>query len=171
MSYTEVYRIGIDKTIETIEEYKNSHGFGPFVWSAISQKYFNDEFGWMSNEKEIWPLWKDSRLPIHWRSALLVTYDNAIIEYMYFQEISKYLKLFVSDVGKRDRVCHLLSIAKLIEESTPCFGFCFYGTSLSDDPWYEYDSEKEEYIQYDFSKGTKHFFVGESLKLQKELVK
>lgn len=151
MSYTEVYRISNDGKLEAIAELRNSHGFGPFVWSAVSAKYFGDEFGWMAHAKEIWPLWEDPRLPKHWSAALLVTYDNAVIEYDKFILIAKMLREFVSDVGKRDRVCHLLEIADLLEKSKSCKGICFYGTSLSENPWEE---------TYDFEKGDKHFFVG-----------
>ena len=162
MSYTVAYKIDTDGKLEEIAEFSNSHGFGPFVWGAISDKYFGDEFAWMSHVKEIWPMWKDPRVPKHWSIALLVTYDRAVIEYERFKEVAKALRDFVTDVGIRGRACHLLAIADLLEKSNPCKGMCFYGTSLSDNPWYEWDNEKEENLPYDFDKEKKHFFVGKA---------
>jgi hypothetical protein len=105
------------------------------------------------------------RLPLAWRIALLVSYDYAIIERERFPEIASALRAFVLDVGVRDRACHWLAIADLLNANREgdARGMCFYGTSLSDNLWYPWDHEKDEAVPYNFDAPGKHFYVAAEL--------
>lgn len=166
MSRSVAYLIKPDGDLDALAEFRNSHGFGPFVWNAIAAKYLDKEFGWMLNDSDkLWPLWRDMRLPKHWRAALLVTYDWAIIEQARFRDFAEHLRRFVMDVGVRDRACHLPEISMLLDKHAgdDSRGMCFYGTSLSDNLWRPWDYEKDEPLKYDFAAPGKHFYVGASL--------
>lgn len=166
MSYTNAYLIQPNGETVGVAEFSNSHGFGPFAWNAVAAKYLGNEFGWMLNDSEkLWPLWKDMRLPRAWRAALLVTYDYAIIEKPRFREFAGYLRQFCMDVGPRERACRFPEIANLLDKHADddVRGMCFYGTSLSEDVWHEWDGEKDESIPYNFDAPGKHFYVGAAL--------
>lgn len=165
MSYSAAYLIQA-RGLKHLAEFRNSWGFGPFVWSPVAEKYLGGSGGsWLSEDSKLWPLWKDMRLPRAWRASLLVTYDYAIIEKERFTEIGGYLRQFVTDVGLRERACHLLSIADLLDKHAKARsrGMCFYGNSIGDDLWHPWDYEKDKPLKYDFSGDGKHFYVGGAL--------
>jgi hypothetical protein len=164
MSYTTPMVIEANGEILALDDLRNSHGFGPFVWNAAAAKYLGDEFGWSRRSEELWPLWKDPRLPRAWRAALLVTYDFSIVERARAKEIAGLLREFVISVGTRDRVCHLPAVADLLDALPgDAIGMCFHGTSITEDWWHPWDDEKEESTTYDLKTETRHFFVGASL--------
>jgi hypothetical protein len=166
VSYTTAYLIQSDGATTEIGEFRNSHGFGPFVWSAVSEKYLGKEHGWLLDDAaKLWPLWKDKRLPRHWRAALLVTYDYAIVEKERFRDIAECLRKFVMDVGLRDRACHFPEISILLDKhaADAVLGMCFHGTSITENVWHPWDHDKDEPLKYDLAAPGKHFFVGASL--------
>jgi hypothetical protein len=174
MSYTTPMLVQKNGEILELDDLRNSHGWGPFVWSAVSAKYLGHfsprypESAWLVSDEAraaLWPLWKDTRLPRPWRAALLATYDFAIVERERAKEIAGLLREFVTSVGVRDRACHLLTVADLLEQyaaDESVVGMCFKG-SLSEDPWHPWDAEKDERTTYDLKASDRHFFVGASL--------
>jgi hypothetical protein len=167
MSYTILNIIEPNKTIVALRDFNNSHGFGPYVWSIVAKRYLGADY-FQSVADKLWPLCDDTRLPLSWRAALLVSYDRAIVEYSEFKRISILLKDFVQSAGlagNRDHVSHWSTIADIMYNyETPCFGMCFYGTSLIEDWWHPWDSETDEEKPYNFDDpDAKHFFVGHAL--------
>ena len=168
MSYTTVYLIQLDGAITELKDLPNSHGFGPFVWCAISEKYLGDRLAWSNideDEDKLSAFAYGKQVPRAWRAALLITYDQVVIEKVRFREIADLIRQFVMDVGIRGKVCHLPGIAELLEQHAEgdVQGMCFYVTSLVGNPWFDYDDKTNESIQYDIKTGTRHIFVGESL--------
>lgn len=151
MSWATLYVINKNGTFKEVAEFKNSHGFSPAIWGPISEKYLGDYSAWLFSPDKLWPLYKDERLPTHWRTVLASTYDHAIIEGKRMKEMAEHFRKFSSETQRPGYVNHLCAIAdhldKLPETS---IGACFY-VSLGDDLWEGYNVKK----------GKKHFFVFE----------
>jgi len=151
MSYTSFLLIYPKKEVIYYEEYKNAHGAAAFVWSALCNKYFGDEFAWLHNDKKsqnLWDLWKDTTLPEYERAVLMMTFDRMCIVKRDFQraidDITKfqveYLKIYP------DRVNHWNDIAMTIAKAdfytdAPAIGI--YHMSVGDNPYTHWDDEKE----------------------------
>lgn len=166
MSYCTVMeaRSGADYT--EVVEYRNAWGFAPFIWAEVCGKYLGDEQAWFSRAEELWSLWEDARLPEHWRWTLFLTFDRVIVERDRLKECAGHLRQFVQDVGTRDRVCHLLKFADVMEGyEGDAIGLCFYGNSVSENLWSEwkYDEETDECIPYDIDKGDQHYLIGQTM--------
>lgn len=160
MSSTTIKLIWSNRTIEDVRELSNSHGFAPFIWSSVCEQYLGSSSAWLFNDKALWPLWRDERLPLHWRMVLGSTYDQVVIEAKDFLEMAKAYREFVSDVGRRNRECHLIAIAYLMEKlaaraNPDLVGMCFHVTSTTSDPWTTWNEELEESEPFDFENAEK----------------
>lgn len=159
------------------KEYKNAWGFQPYVWDAIYDKYFKDPTypydSWMSlinrdnpeRTKKFWHMVYDKNFPIWTRRVVAWTYDNAILEADQVEIMSDYLKEFKKTYDMKERICHLLNIADDITNyKDECFGFCWHGTSVCEDPWIVYsnvkdDEEDQQDRPYNINKDKKHWFI------------
>lgn len=151
MSYLEAFTIDSDGDYEVTQEFKNSHGFHPFIWCGVCERFLGSEYAWSldSDSKRLWPLYRDTRVPEHWRLALASTYDRVLIDPPALKPLANAYREFTIDIGRRGRVCHLPALADLFEATPPdAIGVVLVG-SLSDNEWSIWDEEAEEYSWYD----------------------
>lgn len=146
MSYTTVKAIWPEEKSSDIVDLKNSHGFGPAIWTNICGRYLNNDMAWIGLQvNDLWPLWKKKSIPIHQRTVLAMTYDMAYVKKVDFIRAAKDIRLFLKDFPvKANHVNHLQKIADIFEgdPDIPAIGF---SGSLSDDLWEgEYDEETKE---------------------------
>jgi len=166
MSRVIVKAIMPGKKTEDIVDLKNSHGFGPFVWTAICGRYLGNDMAWIGPQVEyLWPLWKRQSISIHQRAVLAMTYDMAYIKKDDFARAAKDIQLFIKDFSAiENRVNHLPKIAEIFESGidVPAIGF---SGSLSEDLWEgDFDEETEEYGPPDMSKALDVYFEIDSQK-------
>lgn len=160
MSYCELFAFTEDG-MQSVNEYKNSHGFLSFVWSALWDTYIGVGI-WLSNPKRLWKIQEDPRLLRMEKIVFLSTFDYAMIKAENFEEYANLLDEFLWVHHKDGYVCHLSYIAqdirKLIgQDDIKAIGF--YGMSVSDNLWVDWDDEADEAICYSLKTGTKHWFV------------
>ncbi len=155
-----------DGALEEIAEFRNAHGFCPAIWTPICRKHLGNEYEWLTGKPErLWPLYKDERMPLHWRVALACSYDHAIISESSRRLVADCLRKFYSETWVSGYANHLSAIAdKLDALPLDCIGACFHGTSVSENPWNLYDEDKDAMVPYDLT-DNKHFFVLESVGL------
>lgn len=148
---------------DTYEDYGNSWGGAAFIWTAIFDKWLKDPNipydNWM-NEKDrrLWDAWKRSDLPDFVKAVLVSTFDGAIVARENFAQYAADLRQFCELFPKGDRYCHLLKWADVISASD-AEHIGFHHTSVSEDPWQEWNEEKAEYVPYDLATGDDHFDV------------
>lgn len=173
MSTTTVYLITKGGKLKEAGEFQNSHGWGPYVWSAVSEKYLGDAAFWLINGgreegKKFWALWKDARLPAHWKAMMLMTFDWAVVERTRFKEMAEHIRKFVADQKPSGFVNHWPAFAEIMEQHAndkTVMGLCFWGTTLSENKWRTYDEETEKTVDHNFKKkGGEHWFVGRTLR-------
>lgn len=167
MSYTELKIILLNEPVKIYQEYSNSWGGFAYIWESIWKKYLKryEYDTWLneSNHERLWQSINDNSIPEWIRMLLITTFDYAIIEYEKLPLLVQYYKDFVELFPPEKKVCHLLGWRKncldIFENNNNinCTGICFYGTSVCDDYWMDYDLLKEN----------KHWFVFE--KYSKEL--
>lgn len=173
MSCSTAFLIKKDGQIVEAEEWRNGHGTGPRVWSAVARRYLGADYWTVldgKNDRRFWDLWKDPSLPRAWRAALLWTYDYAIVEHARFREIADLLCEFSAESERwlpwPCHVNHLPAAAAFLRahaDDADLTGACFQMTSVSEDVWHPWDSEKDESTTYDVKDGGRHFSVGFSL--------
>lgn len=163
MSYCELFAFK-KNGIKSVAEYQNSHGYLAYIWDALYKRYVskkNPWGSWLMDPEPLWALKDDMRLKPCERNILLCTFDNAMIKKedfgKYTDSISEFLKLHTNT----NRVNHLTKIIEDVsaidDESVISIGW--YGMSVCENPWKEWNEENDEYTEYDISTGTKHWFV------------
>lgn len=166
MSYCEIVTFERNKAV-TAAEYGNSHGGQPRIWDCLYNKYVKDHRkehdSWLfGNTKALWALADRKDLPLFERAVMAFTFDYATVEKANFKRFAGHLREFVTAYPVPGRVDHLPSWAKFFDECTSK-AIGLYGTSLSDNPWFEWDEKKERDVPYNLKSGTKHFEIYEDL--------
>lgn len=158
-----------DGTIKDLKEFRNAWGFPAKIWNALSKRAFKDESAWLINrdpvfQRSFWDLWKNSALPKHWRVCHALTFDYAIVSRESAKSVAKCLRDFSEETFEAGYVDHLPAIADELEKlPDDCIGACFYGNSVSENPWRRFDEKEDHAIEYDVKTGNKHFFVLEEV--------
>lgn len=171
MSYSAMYKIPVKGEIETFAEYSNSHGFCSYIWDMMIQKYgLGTSFMMyaMENRGTEWDFFNSGALERHEQLVMESTFDLAVVPKEMLQELADAYRKFYEETKAlgHDRVCHLPKIANDLEKvlKKNSYGVCFWGTSISDDLWYEWGGEDEEgeSIPFDISTADrdKYFLVG-----------
>ena len=179
MSSAELKIVKSNGKVDTYEEYGNSWGGHAFIWDSIYKTYLKNptiEYdNWMTsdNQQKLWDSYKDPKIPTWVRTVMCSTFDHAIVEFDKLIEYADMLDMYSKEFGNPERVDHLPAWAKAcrdIHKKGEAKGICFYATSVSDDPWCDFNEESEEYDLYDINTGDKHFFVFESMEdISKEI--
>ena len=150
-----------------ITEFKNSCGGAAFIWDVLYDKYLKDPNKkpdcWLLDPDSLWPLAKRADLPLFERVVLASTYDRALVRDDHFAEFSGHLREFVKTYPAGDKACHLSAWADLFDKSeSEAIGF--YGTSVSENLWIDWDEEKDGPIPYNLNERDDHFEVYDYLK-------
>lgn len=159
MSYTATYIVSKAGDLLYSEEYPNSHGFCTYVWTMLCNKYGIGSWYIDENADKLWKLANDPRLLSCEAITLETTFDHAIIRKEDFAEVIRAYRDFERLHLPGKHVSHLSSISLEMEkylDDENVIGFCFYQTSLIQNPWVKYGEEEREYNIY---KDTKHHFV------------
>lgn len=148
-------------------EFGNSWGGCASIWNALYDKYVKDPYkqydNWMTgNTKGLWDLAKRKDLPMFERVVLFLTFDNATVKQENFQKIAVHLREFSDAHAKPGNVNHLPAWADFIE-SCDAEAIGIHATSVNENPWFDWLEEKEEYVPYDLTTGTKHYEIFEEM--------
>lgn len=160
MSYTEVKIIEANGDVTGFgPEFRNSHGFCPFVWAALCDKYkVADRMRregltpsiFFGTEQQLWRYHQDGTIPLEpWEDATLTaTYDNVLIKAADVDYLVASFIRFEKELKSEGRVCHLGEMAKLIagakRDIPDILGVAFYGTSLIGDPFWVYNDPDDD---------------------------
>lgn len=176
MSYTTLFQID-RKTGLPLQhkEYRNSWGWCAFVWDVLVKKYgiierlradkeYNSE-RWKPEEMKAWEyLWKlheegEVRFRNWEHNVLVCTYDRMMVKEDDLLTLDQSLRMFDEAHGTANRVNHTKAMAADIHElfvKHQTLGICWWGNSVSDDPWSEWDEEAGKSIDYNFLDGDDH---------------
>lgn len=172
MSYCEVISFKNGKPDDSLE-CRNAWGGAAFIWTKLYDKYLKDPHkqydSWLSGglagetDRRLWDLYKRRDIPRFLRAVHVSTFDRAIVARENLKQFASDLREFVKYFGTGDSVCHLTTWADWIDAHPDIEAVGFYGTSVSENLWYDYDEEKDESIPYDLNTGDKHLEVYELL--------
>jgi len=143
-------------------EFRNSWGGAARIWDSIWKAYGTNthEFdNWLSaaTDGRLWGLWASSDFIESEKIVYLFTCDNALVEKKDFSKIAAALREFES-LHPCKGVSHLSAWADLIESSdSEAIGL--HATSVTENPWFEWDEETDETLPYNLNEGDKHWFV------------
>lgn len=174
MSYCELKIIDKKGDVIGYKEYRNAHGGCAFIWDGIYDRYLKDPNkqydSWLSNSDKLWPLYKDKNIEEWIRIVLASTYDTAMIKRKNLIAMADYYARFVCNFSRPDNICHLddwaRDIIQITKEYPDCIGVCFYGMSVSEDPWWVYETSNndDEGRPYNINVDTGHCFIFEEVR-------
>jgi len=157
-----------DGKADTQEEFRNAWGGSAFVWTCVYDEHLKDPHdkydSWMAcagtGDRRLWDLASDARLQPFERAIHAFTFDRAMVRREHFAQLAQDLR----DFHKRHlakaagKVCHLPEWADLIE-GCEAEAVALYGTSVSDNLWWDYDEEIDMEVPYDLNERDEHFEV------------
>lgn len=155
-------------------ELRNSWGGAARVWDAIFEKYGTKRHeydNWLTaaTDGRLWKLWDTCDFTEFEQWVYLFTCDNALVASKDFKKLAWALREFVKAYPPRG-VCHLSAFADFLEKST-AEAIGLYATTVTENPWLEWDEEKDEEVPYNITTGTKHWFIPDRLYEAAESVK
>lgn len=151
MSRTTVLKLNDVGDHEAMAVYANSWGGAPVAWTALADAYMPDGFsvlGAMASVKdEFWAIWKNPLAQKYDRAVMMMTFDRVYIGKENFRRAAQDIRTFLSvhRVSVAGRVNHWPAIADLLESGTDAEAIGFWHTSVSENPFEQWDDEREEY--------------------------
>lgn len=144
-------------------EFNNSWGGASRIWDSLFTAYIpkqSEYDNWMTaaGDGRLWKVWSDARLSESERLVYWFSCDNAIVRSKDFAAMAAALRDFVVLHPIVGRVCHLEGYAKVFDE---CQGDAIglHTTSVCENPWFDWDENKEESVPYNLLTGDKHWYV------------
>lgn len=147
--------------LQNVAEFRNSHGWGPMIWTSLCERYHHNGMAWLMEPQKL----SLDALPkmTGWeRTTLLTTFDLSLVRAEDVKLWAEHLLAFSAKHNNPRNVNHLPEVAecalKALEERPGIVAFCVYA-SVGDDLWRIYEPELEENRDYDLTKDTGHFYV------------
>lgn len=176
MSYTEIMAVQKSGRVVGVEELRNSHLFGPIVWSKLYEKYFRPwDFRLESDEydarkargedvgefdhgghRRSWALYKDPRTEEHDWAAMASTFDNFVCPREHMSYLVGQLAKFGAWLPQSHFIRVADAVARLYRDGH--HGVCFYGTSIIENPWTVRDPKRDRWRAYNVKRDAKHWF-------------
>lgn len=157
MSCTEIYEFQETGVGEHTTDIDNAWRGSMFIWRSLGDKYISDSLNLsrLEDMKEIWRLYKDSRLSRSEKIVLLSTFDYAFVKREELPEVIEAFKEFIKEFHS-DNLEEQIDVMEQIykENKIYCIGWC--QTSVN-----------SFLYGYDISEG-KHWFVMEEEELKND---
>lgn len=182
MSYTEIMAVRKSGRVEGVEELRNSHLFGPIVWSTLYEKYFrpwnfrleSDEYDAAkargedvgefdySGHRRSWKLYEDPRTEEHDWAVLAATFDNVVLPGEHlprFADLAERYHREHPEVPGGRMASHFGRIAEVARElhRLGSIGMCFYGCSIVENPWSVRHPSRPRWRAYNVNRDSKHW--------------
>lgn len=154
MSYTTVYAVCFRTSVEEIAELRNAWGSAPVVWDAMCQRYLGRE-SWRGDDKPLWALARDPRVPECERAVHAMTFDRAYVKAADIPQAIEHVQEFLDrNPVSLERENHWPKIIELMKGLGEGCGIAFHMTSVSaDDYWRgEWNEDIEDYDDPDWDK-------------------
>lgn len=175
MSYCVLYGLSqATQELEEINTYRNASGFCSRIWSGIADniilpvyphKYGSCTTLWSEEELErLWRLARDPNVHEFARATLAATFDYATVSADNRLRLSEHLREFAETLKPdlRGYVSHIEEMSRNLAGAIGDYKlFCWYGHSVGENLWDDWDEEKDEPKPYDFSTRTDHFEIYE----------
>lgn len=145
-------------------EFSNSWGGAARIWCSLYDRYLKDPAkphdSWASvmlneNDRRLWELVDDPRLSDDLKAVHLFTFDYFLVRAEHFAQMAADLCAFADKFPVPGKVDHLKAWADVFAGST-AEAIGLHATSVTDNLWEPFDSERDEYVPYDLNTGEKH---------------
>lgn len=134
--------------VETHKEFNNSWRWAPFVWDALCDKYGLKPGHPFATWKDLWKQHKTGAIVLDSSEDLVLqsTYDGVIVRWQHIAALAEAMRVFNDrfngDLGPVADELRRLAVDESVD------GVCFWGTSVTANPWADYDLS-----------GDKHWFL------------
>jgi len=107
MSYTEVYRFGKDGKARLAGEARNSHGFAPYIWQKLGEKYGILRKGepYFDKTEQIWALFANDSTEFNDRIVLGTTFDDIVVPKEGLHIVIEALQKFIEEFPYNTQGC------------------------------------------------------------------
>jgi hypothetical protein len=144
MSTSHLYRIYRTKATQ-FAEYHNSHGSAPVVWGHLRERFLGQErFGFYQDDKPLWALARDPRVPLPLRLCHAFTFDLAFCPVEHIAGLADACERVAEITADARYVNHWAAIAadlKTHKAKVRQIGVGLGCTSVCD-PWEQWRDEK-----------------------------
>lgn len=159
MSYTEIYAVNQEGTVEFVDEVQNAFRSAMHVWAKLSDAY-GIVGGMFTGYKELWQKADTGELKDFEDIVLKSTFDRVMVQK---EDMPMLIEAF-KEYDKHYPNSSLVEQAEIIEQqilhNDNYLALCWRQTSVSDNLWeVGYDEENEETIYYNTGTGDKHWFL------------
>lgn len=113
MSTSALYRVS--KTTATeLHEYRNGWGSGPVIWDLLEEKHLKRGGRGFGDDKQLWALAQDERVPLAWRLVHAFCFDGAVVTPAGLNELADACREVYEETQPLwpDRVNHWLKIGE-----------------------------------------------------------
>lgn len=145
MSCSTLYKVYKTKATR-FASFKNGHGTAAVLWGYLCEKYLNKErHSWMMGDaKDLWKLFDNPSVPEHLRFALMVTFDDGMVELCDMKEAAVFAKMTYETIYAEGMVNHWLALSGAYAvlskaKDKRVLGVGLGCTSVSD-PWEDFES-------------------------------
>lgn len=134
MSTSDLYAV-FRKSTRHLSEYRNGWGSAPILWDYLCRTYLGREtWSFMGENKDLWQLASDQRVPLDLRLAHAFTFDGTFCPRSRAKELGASLQRAGRKVAVTDRVNHWFDIGAdlLANGMARAQGFALSCTSVND---------------------------------------
>lgn len=149
MSRATAYAVYPKERIEEIAEYRNSWGLASALWGQLAERHLTMPYwkiisGIDGGAAPLWALVNDPTVPLYARALLGWTFDAVYVEHQHFARLAADIRLFLANYPiPGESVNHWPVVADLLESNPDVPGIGFQWTSVSENPFTEWNEETE----------------------------
>lgn len=145
MSRTTILAIWPNEKIEGLREFGNAWLSAPILWNFLTQKYLGKSFMSVPPEsRDLWDLYKDERVPEHQQNVLKMTFDRWYVTKANYKRAASDVRALIADLTVAGEfIGHWPAIAEILESEPDCPAIGFWWTSVSENPFAQYDEEND----------------------------
>lgn len=160
MSYTKVRLMAKNGEAVEIARIANAYAIQPYIWDAVCAAVWGGKSVFKMDENERTAFnssWTLDGMPLHFRTALLWTFDRTILEPEHFMLMADHLGWLVKDFHPANQVCGLPELIEVLRKAaTMPADDELYGMVITTDvqhdfwrgPWSE---ELADYEDFEFT--------------------
>lgn len=131
-----------------LSEFKNSHGWASSIWSRLLKTVYGFEGSWFFDEGNelLHQMWDEIETLEDWQQVpLVLTFDTGVIPCQAYGWATEMLDEFEAKAPERpEYVNHVPAVADLLRTQPECPLFGVYGTSVSTNPFEQYNEDSDE---------------------------
>lgn len=178
MSYTEIVAFKNGKACD-VKEIQNAWRGAMSVWMLMDESHLPPYYAsWDPAKKvsrasammdpnamkQVWELANNENVPIDERLVMGTTFDKALVKRENLTRLIEAFKNFDKTYPDKSSMLEQSEILESFLEDEEIDVVGWNQTSVSENPWFTWNEDKEEYVPYDINTMEEHWFLMDDFK-------